>query len=207
MSETNPTNVTTGEVRFSYTHLFRPYSMTGKSEDEKYSVTCILPKSDTVTKQRIDAAIQAATERGKQEKWNGVAPPVVPNPIWDGDGVRSDGTPFPAEYKGSWVFTCSTKVDRAPEVVNSDLSPIVNQSDVYSGCYGNVNFNAFAYSFGGKKGIGFGLAAVRKTRDGEVLGGGRITAAQAFGSLVQTDTSGFVQATIDPFSGKPIMVK
>ena len=199
VNDMNEMNVTTNEVRFSFVHLFRPYSATGKPEDEKYSVTCLLPKTDTVTKQRIDAAIAAATQKGIAEKWNGQAPPLVPNPIWDGDGKRSDGSDFGPECRGMWVFTAATKADRPPEVVDAALNPIMNQSDVYSGMYGNANFNVFPYAFGGKKGIGFGLTAVRKTRDGEVLGGGRITAAQAFGALVQNQGQ-----RIDPFSGQPL---
>lgn len=186
--------VTTGEVRLSYVHLTQPYSMTGKDEDLKYSVTCILPKSDVATKQRIDMAIAAATQHGVQNKWDGVAPPNVPNPVWDGDGVKNDGTPFGPECKNAWVFTCSTK-DR-PELVDAGMNPIINGSDVYSGMFGRVNFKAFAYKYGGKKGIGFGLGPVQKTRDGEVLGGARTTAAAAFGAPATP--------TVDPFTGQPL---
>lgn len=195
----NPTNVTTGEVRMSYVHLFQPYAAQ-QGQDPKYSVTCLLPKSDVNTKARIDAAIAAAKQKGVQNKWGGVLPPVVPTPVWDGDGVRTDGTPFGPECKGCWVFTAASKADRQPEVVDANLNPIINPSDVYSGMYGQVNFNAYPYFAKGKKGIGFGLGPVRKTRDGEVLGGGRVTAAMAFG----TDANGFVTAPVDPITGQPI---
>lgn len=188
------TRVTTGEVRFSFVHLTKPYSATGDPKDEKYSVTCLLPKMDTATKARLDAAIEAATMKGVQEKWDGVKPPVVPNPIWDGDGVKSDGTPFGPECKGCWVFTASTKPESKPEIVDAQLNPIINASDIYSGMYGRVSINVFPYKFSGKKGIGFGLGPVQKTRDGEVLGGGRITAAQAFGApQLQADPNSFMQ--------------
>lgn len=176
------TNVTTGEVRFSYVHLFKPYAAM-QGQEEKYSCTILVPKTDTDTMNRINAAIEAAKQRGISEKWNGQCPPMVPTPVHDGDGVRpSDGMAFGPECKGHWVFTASAKEDYPPEVVDSNRNPIMNQSEVYSGMYGMVNVTFFPYSFGGKKGIGCGLGPVMKTRDGEALGGSAPTAAQAFGS-------------------------
>lgn len=119
---------------------------------------------------RINAAIEAAKQRGTAEKWNGVCPPVVSTPVHDGDGVRpSDGMPFGAECKGHWVFTASAKADYPPEVVDVNMNPIINQSEIYSGIYARVNVNFFPYSFGGKKGIGCGLGPVMKLEDGESL--------------------------------------
>ena len=199
----NQTQVVTGEVRMSYVHLFKPYAaMTG--QEEKYSVTVLVPKSDQETMGRIQAAIAAATDRGVKEKWNGVKPPIVANPVYDGDGVRpSDGAAFGPECKGHWVFTASCKADYPPEIVDKFGNPIINQSDVYSGMYGRVAFNVYAYAYGGKKGIGFGLGPVQKTRDGEPLGGGRMSAAQAFGAPQQQAAAGYPD--MDPMTGQPMM--
>lgn len=178
------TNVTTGEVRFSYTHLFKPYAAM-QGQEEKFSTTILVPKTDTDTMARVNAAIEVAKQRGISDKWNGVCPPIVPTPVYDGDGVRpSDGMPFGEECKGHWVFTASAKADYPPEVVDRMGNPIINQSEVYSGMYGRVNVTFYPYMFGGKKGIGCGLGPVQKLRDGEALGGGSISAAQAFGSSV-----------------------
>lgn len=176
--------VTTGEARLSYAHLFKPYAFQ-QGQEEKYSVTVLVPKTDAETKARIDAAIEEAKRRGIADKWNGACPPVLATPVHDGDGVRpSDGMPFGDECKGHWVFTASAKADYPPEVVDSHGNPIVNHSEAYSGMYGRVCVNFFPYAFGGKKGIGCGLGPVQKLRDGEALGGGRITAAQAFGAPI-----------------------
>ena len=176
------TNVTTGEVRFSYAHLFKPYAaMPG--QEEKYSVTILVPKTDTDTMGRINMAIEAAKQKGTTDKWGGQCPPVLAVPVYDGDGVRpSDGMPFGAEYKGHWVFTASAKVDYPPEIVDRMGNPIINQSEVYSGMYGRVNVTFYPYMFGGKKGIGAGLGPVQKLRDGEALGGSAPSAAQIFGA-------------------------
>lgn len=194
----NVTSVTTGEVRLSYVHLFKPYAAM-QGQEEKYSVTVLVPKTDTATMGRINAAIEAAKQRGISDKWSGQCPPIVPTPVYDGDGVRpSDGMAYGPECKGHWVFTASAKVDYPPEVVDKMGNPIINQSEVYSGMYGKVNVSFYPYSFGGKKGIGCGLGPVMKTRDGESLGGGAPTAAQAFG-LQPAAASAAAPAT--PYAG------
>ena len=100
--------------------------------------------------------------------------------VHDGDGPRpSDGEQFGPECKGCWVFTASSKADRPPAVVDGNVQPIIQQSEIYSGVYGNINVSFFAYNSGGKKGIGCGLNCFQKTRDGEPLGGG-VTVTEAF---------------------------
>ena len=178
----NEMNVTTGEARLSYAHLFKPYAYQ-PGQEEKYQVTVLIPKTDTATMERINAAIEAAKQKGINDKWNGQCPPILNTPVYDGDGVRpSDGLPFGAECKGHWVFTASAKAEYPPEVVDKMGNPIINQSKVYSGMYGRVNVTFFPYMFGGKKGIGCGLGPVQKLRDGEALGGSMPSAAQAFGT-------------------------
>lgn len=179
------TNVTTGKVRLSFVHLFKPYAFT-PGQEEKYSCTILVPKTDSDTMGRINAAIEAAKAKGISDKWSGQCPPVLPTPVYDGDGVRpSDGMAFGPECRGCWVFTASAKLDYPPEVVDKMGNPIINQSEIYSGIYGRVNATFFPYSFGGKKGIGCGLGPVQKLEDGEALGGSAPTASQAFGTQQQ----------------------
>ena len=169
--------VITGKVRFSYVALLNPRNdLNGNS---KYSVTALLPKSDIQTKQAIDAAIAQAIEEGRNGKWNGVVPPVVPTPIHDGDGVRLDGSPFGEECRGCWVFTASTNADPTkprPEIVGPDLQPIM------SGMYGRLSVNFAPYFSAGKKGIGCYLNNVQKLEDGEPLAGTKASASEDFGS-------------------------
>lgn len=178
-NQANPTNVTTGQVRLSYAHLFTPYANPNGGEP-KFSTTILVPKTDVATKQRIDAAIQAAINAGVSSRWNGVRPPQVAIPVHDGDGARpSDGMPFGEECKGHWVFTASSKQQQA--VVDVNLNPIIDQTEIYSGIYARVNVNFFPYANSGKKGIGCGLGPIQKISDGEPLGG-HMTAEAAFGS-------------------------
>lgn len=196
----NATNITTGEVRLSYVHLFKPYAAV-QGQEEKYSCTILIPKTDTATMQRVNAAVEAATQRGLSEKWNGQRPPMIPKPIHDGDGTRpSDGMPYGPECKGHWVLTASAKAEYPPEIVDAAGSPVINQSEIYSGVYAYVNITFYPYAFGGKKGIGCGLGPVMKLRDGEPLGGSRMSAVQAFG-LGQPAAAA---PAVNPVTGRPL---
>ena len=191
----NETSVATGECRLSYVNLLKPVAPRGGG-DEKYSVTVLIPKADTMTKQRIDAAISYAKAAGKDKRWDGVIPPIVAEPIHDGDGARpSDGMPYGPECKGHWVVNARAGADHKPEVVDSMGQPIIDPTEIYSGMYGRVYLTFYPYNANGKKGVGCALGPVMKTRDGEVLGGGSVSAASAFG----------VQAppVIDPITGLP----
>ncbi|MEH6869342.1 DUF2815 family protein [Bacillus safensis] len=190
MSNNNPTRVVTGEARLSYVNLLSPRARHDGGE-EKYSVTLLIPKTDVNTKQRLDAAIEAAKLQGKEKKWNGVVPPMVAIPIYDGDGVKpSDGLPFGAECKGHWVLSASSKVDQPPKIVDINLNPIVDPTEVYSGMYGRVAVNFAPYAAQGKKGIGCYLSTnVQKTRDGEPLGAAAPAATDDFGGAPQPSPS------------------
>ncbi len=48
---------------------------------------------------------------------------------------------------------------------------ILDSSEVYSGCYGRVFINFYAFNTAGNKGIACGLNNVQKVDDGEFLGG------------------------------------
>ncbi len=175
--------ITTNEVRLSYYHADKPYS-SSEGQEPKYSVTVLVPKHDMATKSQIDAAIAHAIEEGVASNWQGVRPPVPPVPVYDGDGVRpSDGSPFGDECKGHWVFTASSK--NPVQVVDQNVQPIIQPGAMYSGVYARVNINFYAYAHAGKKGIGCGLNAIQKVRDGEPLSGAVVDVNKCFGAMPQ----------------------
>ena len=191
----NPTRVVTGKVRLSYEHLMKPYANTENDPkaEPKYSVTVLLPKTDTATKARIDKAIQAALEKGRKEKKfkDGVPLDKLPTPIYDGDGYRADGyTEFGPECKGCWVFTASCRQDRKPEIVDTHGNPIIDASEIYSGIWARVSCEFYPYAVPARQGIGCGLGNVQKLSDGEPLGGGRVSAADDFGGGGEFDPLG-----------------
>lgn len=196
MTNEQSTNVTTGEVRLSFVNLFTPRA-NQPGQEPKYSTTILIPKSDTATMERIRVAIVAAIEKGKQNVWNGAAPAQPRTPIHDGDGVRPNGEAFGEECKGHWVLTASSKQQQS--VVDVNLNPIIDQTEVYSGMYARVNINFFPYSNSGNKGIGAGLGPVQKLKDGEPLGG-RVSPEQAFGQQAPTGV-GYSQPSHQPPAG------
>lgn len=187
----NSMTVTISDVRLSYTNLFEAKPPFNNPAGElKFSTTVLVSKKNQAAKAAIDAAINAAMEAGPSKCWNNVRPPQVAICVHDGDGVRpSDGMPFGPECKGCWVFTASCKADRPPFVVDANVQPILQRSEIYSGVYGNINVTFFPYSNSGKKGIGCGLNGFQKTRDGEPLGS-TVTPQEAFGVVSQA-TAGY----------------
>jgi hypothetical protein len=161
----NPTKVVTGKVRLSYCHLFEPYS-SFDGQPLKYSTVILVPKTDTVTINKIKAAQQAALEIGKSTKFNGSIPKNWKNTFRDGD-EEADLEKNP-EYEGHYFMTISNST--RPGIVDQSVQPIIDQSEVYSGCYARVSMNAFPFSASGNKGVSFGLNHVQKLADGEPFG-------------------------------------
>lgn len=55
-------------------------------------------------------------------------------------------------------------------MLNKQRKPIIDNEEVYSGCYGAAAVSFYAYNKSGNKGVGCGLSAFMKTADGEHLG-------------------------------------
>ena len=71
MYQNIPTKVLTGEVRLSYANLTTPRAVQ-QGQDAKYSVTLLIPKTDTATKANIDASIEAAAQDAQGKLWSGI---------------------------------------------------------------------------------------------------------------------------------------
>lgn len=97
----NPAKVVTGVCRFSYANLWEAKAMDENSKP-KYSVSLIIPKSDTKTIEKIRAAIQAAYEEGQGKlKGNSKSVPAltsIKTPLRDGDLERPDDEAYANSY-------------------------------------------------------------------------------------------------------------
>jgi hypothetical protein len=163
MNENQATKVVTGKVRFSYLHVWEPAAVEEGSQ-KKYSVSLIIPKSDTDTVARIKNAIQSALEAGKA-KFGGKIPASLKLPLRDGDIERADDD----AYLNSWFLNANSS--KQPGIVDQKVQPILRQDEIYSGCYGRASINFFAFNTNGNKGIACGLNNIQKLSDGELLGG------------------------------------
>ncbi|WP_178564028.1 DUF2815 family protein [Clostridium fessum] len=156
--------------RFSYLHCWEPDSVNGG--DPKYSVSAIVSKKDTATVNAIKAAIEQA-KKDSVSKWGGKVPANLKLPLRDGDIDRPDDE----AYAGCYFFNANSR--QAPQVVDSKVQPILDQSEVYSGCYGKISVTFYGYNSNGNRGIAAGLGNIQKLKDGESLGG-RTSAADDF---------------------------
>ena len=180
---TNPTKVITGkDTRWSYANVWEPKSINGSTP--KYSVSLIIPKSDKVTIEKIKKAIEAAYREGEAKlKGNSkILPPLsaIKTPLRDGDLERPDDP----TYANSYFINANSAT--APGIVDIDLNPILNRSEVYSGVYGRASVSFYAFNSNGNRGIACGLGNLQKIRDGEPLGS-KASAEDDFASLEDND--------------------
>ncbi len=164
----NPLKVITGpDTRWSYANIWEAKSINGGTP--KFSVSLIIPKSDTATVAKIKAAIEAAYHEGEARlKGNGKSVPSlssIKTPMRDGDTERPDD---PA-YLHCYFINANSAT--APGIVDADRQPIITRSEVYSGVYGRASINFYAFNSNGNRGIACGLNNLQKVRDGEPLGG------------------------------------
>ena len=177
------TKVITGKVRLSYAHLFKPVALS-EDQDPKYSVCLLIPKSDKATLKKINAAIEAAKQAGAS-LWGGKVPNNLKTPLRDGDDERPDQP----EYENCYFINASSKT--APGVVDKDVQPILDSTEIYSGCYARASVNFYPFSKAGNKGIACGLNNVQKIADGDYLGG-RSRAEDDFDAIEDDDDEDFL---------------
>lgn len=178
-TEVQSTKVVTGVVRLSYANLFVAAAV-NEGEEKKFSVSLLIPKSDKATIAKIEAAIDAAKEAGKS-KWGGKIPTKgLKLPLRDGDEDRPDDD----AYAGHYFINASSKTK--PGVVDKDLQPVLDQEEVYSGCYGRASINFYPFDAKGNKGVAAGLNNVQKLKDGDPLSG-KSRAEDDFAEAVDDD--------------------
>lgn len=166
--------VITGEVRLSYEHITTPQK--NDSGDDVYSVSLLIPKTDTKTIEAIKAAIKVAAEEGKA-KFGGIIPKGLKNPLHDGDAEKDN-----PEYQGH-MYINATSYSK-PAVIDLQGRPLILPSDIYSGCFARAIITLKAYNSekAKTKGIRCQLDAVQKLRDGDPFGGSVGMSAEAAAS-------------------------
>ena len=164
--------------RLSFANIWEPKSINGG--EEKYSVSCLIPKSEKALIARIEKAVGAAREDGKSRRWGGKIPPNLKLPLRDGDIDRPDDE----NYAGHMFFNATSK--DAPQIVDRKVQPILDPMECGSGDYCNVSVNFYGFAASGNKGVAAGLGNIQKVRDGERLSG-RANAASDFDEIEGED--------------------
>ena len=139
--------ITGPDTRWSYANVWEPKSINGGAA--KYSVSLIIPKSDTKTVAKIKSAIEAAYQEGQAK-------------------LKVERPDDPA-YANAYFVNANSAT--APGIVDADRNPVLTRSEVYSGVYGRASINFYAFNSNGNKGIACGLNNLQLIRAGEPLGG------------------------------------
>ena len=105
--------------RLSYSHIWEPASVNGS--DPKYSVCCLIPKTDTRTLTRINKLIEQVKQDGVS-RWGGKLPKKLKLPLRDGDAERDD-----ENYAGQMFLNANSGLQ--PKVIDA------HRNEVMIGCF------------------------------------------------------------------------
>ena len=131
---TNKIKIVTNKVRFSYAHVFQPQAAI-EGGTPKYSVSLIIPKSDTETVAKFQKAFEDAATTNAAF-FGGAVPKGLKGGLRDGDAEKDD----PA-YANSFFVNANSA--NKPGVVDANMNPIIDPSEFYSGCYGRASVTLY----------------------------------------------------------------
>lgn len=166
-------NWITPKARATWVFLLKPGKAQkredGTMADPKYSLVLLFDKDADFSipkKMATDALNEKFGERMKNAEFV----KSLRNPFRDqGSRIDKDGKLPPGYTAGHIFITASGK--QKPGVVDAAGADIIEEKDIYSGCYVRASLRAYAYEEKGNRGAAFGLQNVQKLEDGEPLGG------------------------------------
>ena len=183
MANPTITKCLVGEARMNFVHVFTPDSFDDKSEP-KYSVVLAIDKSNAGAIATIKNAI-AECKAKATAKYGGTLPKKF-NIVELQDGAEWDekfGLEDCLILKASSSYKPEV-VKKAKVMGKTQLVPITDEDEFYSGCYGYASVSFFAYDNGVSKGVTCGLNSLLKSRDGERFGNGGGNAATDFADVI-----------------------
>lgn len=162
-----------------------------EKNDPAFSTTVLIPKEDTETIAKVEAAIRAAIEKdvnGKKKAYMQV-PAVLPKLLKDGDEkLDKDGNQRP-EFAGMWFLNVSNKYDDSITLANKMVQvtdkKVIKDSFV-GGLEADVYVDFWTYQYSGRKGVSTKLLGANLTGHGEPFGGSS-DVADMFG-IVKTES-------------------
>lgn len=172
------TSIKISNCRFSYMNVFKPRAYSA-DDKPKFSVVLLIPKENKKTVAKIKKAISDEIANGVENYWNHKKPSGLWNPLQDGD-EKADEHP---EYEG--MYYINAKSDNKPVLVDMEGNDILDQTELYSGCWGNASVSFFPFN-NKLKGVAVGLNGITKTKDDTPFGGG-MTRDSIIDSLIGDD--------------------
>lgn len=162
--------IMTPEFRVSYPNIFTAV-VNRMSKKEEYSLVALFKKGQDISILKNAVKKIAEEEWGTdQKKW----PKKLRLPFRDQSEREKEGEDgnayMPVGYEAGAIFI-NLKSKQRPGIVDSNRQAIIDETEIYAGCYARATLNAYAYDYEGNVGIAFGLNNVQKLRDGEPLSG------------------------------------
>lgn len=158
------------ECRMSYPKVFKPElnKLNGKME---YSFVGLFNEKSDLTRMKALAQLALEATWGKDPtQW----PPVLKSPFRDQNERAKfvEGKKIlPPGYVEGHKFV-NFKSTKRPGIVDQNVQAIIDESQIYGGCWVQATVRAYTYDQKGNRGVAFGLINIQKIRDGEPLGGG-----------------------------------
>ena len=177
---------TTGTCKLCYVNVFAPRAdLSGK---ERYSAAILIRKTDEKTLARYKECIRRMTEDEETVRKMGGKKALknLKLPLHDGDTEREDDPNF----KGCWYINAKANPDYPPLVLDLERNEITDKKEIYSGVYAQAVLSLYPYNQSGNQGIGAGLLAIRKVKDGKPISGASVSDADFKDEYLDNDDLG-----------------
>lgn len=168
------------DIRFIWPYLFEKCA---DDDNPKYKVTILIPKSNKVAMERVNAAIDEAIDRGMSGSGRpeytfkkGTKESSLNIPLHDGI-EKADDEKYAWMYEGYHFMTLRT--DRRPSVLDANGQQIIDPAEFRMGCKGAVSVTFAPYN-NKSQGVGAYLNHVMVLEESDYAGGGFIDASEAF---------------------------
>lgn len=177
----------TPEARIAFPSIFKKAKAFKEGQPEKYEVTLLFDKKTDLK------PLRALCDEAAKKRW-GQLPKGLKLPFRNGDDKETNG------YAGT-VYA-HAKSSYAPAVIDKNKQDIINEEDLYAGCYCKASIIVDTYEQKDEqgrvlgKGVKFLLRALMKTREGEPLVQ-KVNAAEDFNDEAANDASNYDDAGDD----------
>lgn len=186
-----PLNITLGpDVRFLWPHVFE--KRVNEDGEDKFEVLIQIPYKNKKAIALVEDAIDAAIFRGfsgelseKSTFKKGTKETALKLPLKDGSD--KEDAEYGDLFEGYMYLTARSA--RKPSVLDCNGQQILDADEFYSGVIGAVSVTVFPYN-NKSQGVSIQLNHLMKLSDGERIGGGAISADDAFSEYMTGDNRG-----------------
>jgi len=153
----------TPEFRLSFPVLFEPKLPYNPKPGQKprWSCAMLFKKGEDLADIKKAVAALLNEKFGNKANW----PKGLRFPFNNQGDKEYEG------YEDGAIVINAWRDDHQPGIVDSNVKRIIDQSEIYAGCYCIATVNPFYYDVSVNKGVAFGLRNIQKLRDGAPLGG------------------------------------